>query len=380
MNKFIIIIILAGLVAGGCKEKFVSPALPVVSGYLVIEGVANDGGGVTRLKLSRTTSLNNKAAVKETGANVKIEGSNNLSFSLVESTPGNYTIDNLHLDPAIKYRLSVKSNSQEYLSDFVNIRPNPPIDSINWVRDNDGVHIFVNTHNAQNNSRYYQWEYDETWEFHSVYDAILKYGKDPGNPNGGVIYRDFTDRQIYKCWQTNPSSTLLLGSSAKLSQDIIHLPIIKIPPASWKLSVLYSVFVKQYAWSKEGYEFLERMKKNTEAVGSVFDPQPSELNGNIHCVSDPGRPVIGFFNICTIREQRIWIYNSQLPGWNYSFECPLIVIENHKDSIAVKGGGKLPVGPEKISPFGKIETFFAGGYECVDCTQRGTNVKPIFWP
>ena len=380
MNKVIIIIILAGLVAGGCKEKFISPALPVVSGYLVIEGVANDGGGVTRFKLSRTTSLNNKAAVKETGANVKIEGSNNLSFSLVESTPGNYTIDNLHLDPAIKYRLSVKTNSQEYLSDFVNIRPNPPIDSVNWVRENDGVHIFINTHNAQNNSRYYQWEYDETWEFHSVYDAILKYGKDPGNPNGGVIYRDFTDRQIYKCWQTNPSSTILLGSSAKLSQDIIHLPIIKIPPASWKLSVLYSVFVKQYAWSKEGYEFLERMKKNTEAVGSVFDPQPSELNGNIHCVSDPGRPVIGFFNICTIREKRIWIYNSQLPGWNYSFECPLIVIENHKDSIAVKAGGKLPVGPEKSSPFGGIETFYAAQTECVDCTLRGTNVKPIFWP
>ena len=379
MNKIIIIIILAGLVAGGCKEKFVSPALPVVSGYLVIEGVVNDGGGITRLKLSRTTSLNNKATVKEAGANVKIEGSNNLSFSLVESTPGNYTIDNLHLDPAIKYRLSVKTSSQEYLSDFVNIRPNPPIDSINWVRDNDGVHIFVNTHNAQNNSRYYQWEYDETWEFHSVYDAILKYVKHPVT-GIGVAYRDPTDQQIYKCWQFNASSAILLGSSAKLSQDIIHLPIIKIPPASWKLSVLYSVFVKQYAWSKEGYEFLERMKKNTEAVGSVFDPQPSELNGNIHCVSDPGQPVVGFFNICTIREQRIWINNRELPGWNPPYSCPLIVIENNKDSIAVKAGGKLPVWPEKPSPFGGIETFYAAQTECVDCTLRGTNIKPNYWP
>ncbi|MEO6733017.1 MAG: DUF4249 domain-containing protein [Ferruginibacter sp.] len=378
MNKLIVFALV--WLAAGCKEKFDSPALPVVSGYLVIEGVVNDGGGVTRLKLSRTTSLNNKATVKETRANVKIEGSNNLSFSLVESTAGNYTIDNLHLDPAIKYRLFVKTSSQEYLSDFVNIRPNPPIDSVNWVRENDGVHIFVNTHNIQNNSRYYQWEYDETWEFHSLYDAILKYGKDPGNPNGGVIYRDSNDRQIYKCWQNNPSSAILLGSSAKLSQDIIHLPIIKIPPASWKLSVLYSVFVKQYTWSKEGYEFLERMKKNTEAVGSVFDPQPSELNGNIHCVSDPGQPVVGFFNICTIREQRIWIKNSDLPGWNPPYSCPLLVIENNKDSIAVKAGGKLPVAPEKFSPFGGIETFYAAQTECVDCTLRGTNIKPNYWP
>ncbi|MEO6720834.1 MAG: DUF4249 domain-containing protein [Ferruginibacter sp.] len=379
MNKLIIVALI--LFAAGCKEKYDSPAPPVVFGYLVIEGVVNDGVGLTNIRLSRTTGLNNSAVLKEAGANVKIEGSNNISLPLVESSPGSYTIDNLHLDPAIKYRLSVKTNSEEYLSDFVSIRPNPPIDSVNWKRENDGVHIFINTHNPQNTSLYYQWEYDETWEFHSAYDAILKYIKDPGtNAAIGVTNREVTDPQIHKCWQFNSSSTILLGSSAKLSQDIIHLPLITIPQGSWKLSVLYSVFVKQYAWSKEGYEFLERMKKNTEAVGSVFDPQPSELNGNIHCVTDPSQPVIGFFNICTIRDQRIWIYNSELPGWNPNPGCQFTLIENNKDSIEAKGVGKLPVIPETYSPFGKIATFQASRTECVDCTLKGTNIKPIYWP
>ena len=382
MNKLLLIVLV--VLAAGCKEKFVSPVPQVESGYLVVEGVANDGGGQTNIRLSRTTRLDNAAITKETGAVVKLEGSNNLSLPLIETIPGNYTIDNLQLDPSVKYRLSITTtNNQEYLSDFVSVRPNPPIDSVNWVRDGDGVHIFVDTHNPQNNSLYYQWEYEETWEFHSAYATTLKYERFPP-PNShlisGVIFRDQSDPQIYACWQFNSSSTLLLGSSAKLSRDIIHLPLTSVPPASWKMSVLYSIFVRQYAWSKEGYEFLEKMKKNTENVGSVFDAQPSELNGNIHCMTDPSQQVIGFFNICTIREQRIWIYNSQLPRWGYSPGCREEIIENNKDSIAAKALGKLPVEPEKWNPFGGIETFYAAPDGCVDCTIKGTNVKPTYWP
>ncbi|MEO6720835.1 MAG: DUF4249 domain-containing protein [Ferruginibacter sp.] len=382
MNKLIILLVV--LFAAGCKEKFISPAPPVSSGYLVMEGIVNDGGGITNIRLSRTTSLNNGINKHEDQATVKIEGSDNSSISFSQNAPGNYTISNLHLDPAIKYRLSVKtSNNEEYLSDFVTVRPNPPIDSISWERENDGVHIFINTHNPQKNTLYYQWEHDETWEFHSAYYASLKYIKAPppyDNLNIAVGYRGPSDPEIYTCWQFNSSSAILLGSSAKLSEDIIHLPIVEVPAASWKISVLYSILVKQYAWSKEGYEFLERMKKNTETVGSVFDAQPSELNGNIHCTSNPALQAIGFFNICTIRENRIFIKNSALPGWGFQNTCQLEIIENLRDSIKVKGLGKLPVYPDQFGPFGSITTFFASSEQCVDCRLTGTNLKPIYWP
>ena len=62
--------------------------------------------------------------------------------------------------------------------------------------------------------------------------------------------------------------------------------------------------LKQYAWTKEGYEFLDRMRKNTETTGSVFDPQPSELNSNIHNVADATEPVIGYFNIIISERQQ----------------------------------------------------------------------------
>lgn len=381
MNKLLLFAFV--LLIAGCKEKFVSPAPAVVTGYLVVEGVINNEGGTTNIRLSRTTGLNATGNIQESGALVKLEDSNNSFFQLLENSNGNYTIDNLHLDTSLKYRLSIKTtNNEDYLSDFVKIIKNPPIDSISWERNNDGVTIFANTHDPLNKTLYYQWEYNETWEFHSRFFTTLQYlTSPPPIPHNIAVANRSPDDNISICWQYNSSSNILLGSSAKLSKDIIHLPLINIPPASIKLGVLYSILVKQYVWSKDGYEFLERMKKNTEAVGSVFDAQPSELNGNIHCTTNPRQPVIGFFNICTIHQQRIFIRNADLPHWNFIAGCSNEVeIENNPDSIAKKAAGLLPTTPRLTGPFGSILTFYAAPEECVDCTIRGSNVKPTYWP
>lgn len=379
MNKLIIVVV---VLIAGCREPFLSPVPDVSSGYLVVEGVLNNGGEETTIKLSRTTSLTENKTLKETGAVVRIESTDNTSFLLTENTEGNYNINNLQLDTNLKYRLAITtSNNEEYVSDYEAVRNNPPIDSISWVREDKGVQIYINTHDPENNTRYYQWDYNETWEFHSVYSTSLKFIQNgpPLFENVAVDYRLFpADPDIYTCWKNNTSTSIILGSSAKLSNDIIHLPLIFIDNASQKLSVLYSIIVNQYSWSKSGYEFLERMKKNTESVGSVFDPQPSELNGNIRCTSNPALTVIGFFNICTIQQRRIFIKNSELPGWGYRQPCGEEVYPNITDTVKMLSG-LLPTRPEQVMG-SSIITFYAASEYCVDCTLSGTNVKPVFWP
>jgi len=361
---------------GGCKEKYDSPVPPIETGYLVVEGVINNDGDTTDIKLSRTTNLGDTGKRVETGAVVTIEGTDASIYRLGENFAGNYTINNIHLDNSIQYRINIQtSNNQQYRSDFVSVRSNPPIDSITWARENNGVQIYINTHDPQNNTRYYQWEFEETWEFNTFF-ATLKF---VGNPASGVAYRDVTDPKIYQCWQFDYSKTLLLGSSAKLSDDVIHLPLTFVPGKARKMSVLYSIRVKQYSWSKEGYEFLERMKKNTESVGSVFDAQPSELNTNIHCITNPGQQVVGFFNICNIEEKRIFISNNDLPGWDYRLPCAKIVVPNNPDSIKDIAYSMLPVSARE-ERYPNIISFYAAESPCVDCRLTGTNIKPNFWP
>ncbi|CAN5518277.1 hypothetical protein BH11BAC5_BH11BAC5_01150 [soil metagenome] len=381
MNKILLLLIV--LIFAGCKEKFDSPVPQVTTGYLVIEGVVDDHGGTTNIRLSRTSALSDLSQHIEQGAIVSVEDSLGNSYPLYESNPGVYS-GNYILSSSIGYRLKINtSNNEAYQSEFVRPRYNPPIDDIKWERETEGVKLFVDTHDSNNSTRYYQWEFNETWEFHSTYSASLKWNLGRGPVGTGfisVVYRDANDPEINKCWQFEASSNIILGSSAKLAQDVIHLPVTSVPAASWKMSVLYSILVKQHTWSKAGYEFLDRMRKNTESVGSVFDAQPSELNGNMHCTSNPMLPAIGFFNISTTTEKRIFIKNSDLPDWNYNAGCVTFEVINSPDSINFHAEGTLPTYAVKSTPFGGIASFNVAPPKCVDCTLSGTNIKPDFWP
>jgi len=385
MKKLFYCLIL--LLAAGCKQRYDSPVKSPVTGYLVVDGVINSGPDSTTITLTRTTKFDNKSIVYETGAAINVQGSDSSVHALREYAKGVYMAGNLHLNSTLKYRLRINtSDGRQYASDFATVKNNPPIDSVSWKVENGGLQMYINTHDPQNNTRYYQWYYDETWEISSSYTSSLKY-KIVAGPTGNiysVIFRDSAnhsfDPTIIKCWQSNKPYNIFISSTAKLSQDIIYLPLQFIPKGSIKLGILYSMHLKQYAWTKEGYEFLDRMRKNTETTGSVFDPQPSELNSNIHNVADATEPVIGYFNICPVQETRLFIRSTDVPGWGYNSNCTDVVIENNSDSIMRKGIGLLPTEVVQYGPLGSISTFGAATPECVDCTLRGTNKKPAYWP
>ena len=294
MNKIYVFLIFSLLIIG-CKERYESPVVSPTTGYLVVEGVVNSGQGGTVLTLSRTTKLDTRDIEYERGAQVKVEGEDKTTYTLLESQAGRYTAQNLNLNTAKKYRLNIKtSNGKVYLSDFVVVKNNPPIDSITWKRGDGGVQLSINTHDPLNNTRYYQWEYVETWEFQSEFQTFIKYDVKisvNGVKTYSAVYRDtnnaqFFDSTQYYCWQTFNSAKILLGTTAKLNEDIVYLPLTLIPKASIKLKLQYSINVKQYSLTKDGYDFLDIVRKNTEQTGSIFDPQPSGVYGNIHNASD----------------------------------------------------------------------------------------------
>jgi hypothetical protein len=367
-----------------CKDIYDPHIDTTTTGLLVVEGFINSGQGPTTIRLSRSSGLEDVALRPELGAQVDVEGEDGKDFPLVENRNGEYSDAQLTLNNGVQYRLRITTtDGKQYASEYTPVKYTPLIDSITWQRENDGLRLYTNGRDPQNDAKYYQWKYEETWEFHSAYHTTLKYVIDPVTTNPiGVAYRypDMTsDTTIYKCWNTLVSSTILLGTTENLVSNVVFLPIQYIEPNSEKLSVLYSINLRQYAISKENYLFLQKMKKNTEQLGTIFDPQPSEISGNIHCLTNSGEIAIGFIEVIQEQVKRIFISNSQVPDWNYNPGCTFVEITDDPLSIQQYGIGLIPTIYAKVPLFGP-KTFYASTPSCVDCTLRGVHQKPDFWP
>ena len=305
----IILGILLALLAAACIDPYQPQTSTEDINLLVVDGFLNSSDGSATVRLSHATALADENGIEsEPNASVSIVTETGNAYPLTEQQPGTYLLAGLSIDPSVKYRLSIvtKDNST-YQSEYVAIKETPPIDSITWDYTDAGLTVRVTTHDESARTKYYRWEYIETWEYHAA--VASDYIMEKKVPR----YRR-TDELIYKCWRTEPSTAIRIASSERLSEDLIyHFPLAYIPKESLKISAGYSILVRQSAISKSEYDFLEQLRKTTESIGGLFDPQPSQVEGNISNLNDPNAPVLGFFSAGAAKEQRLFIRYLDLP-------------------------------------------------------------------
>jgi len=370
------------VILAACKDKFSPDVHFPPAGFLVVEGYINTGIGPTTITLTRAASLDSIAVIPEPGAQVDVQSSSGASYPLMDQGGGKYSVDQMPIDPNQTYRLYIKtSNGKEYVSDFSQVKISPPIDTIGWSPVGDGITINVSTHDDKNKSIYYQWQYEETWQYNSAYDSKLEF-----NRKDSTIYIRPDNELIHACWSSDQSTDILLGSSASLSSDIIYqFPLTTISYSTTnKLVLRYSILVKQMVLTKDWYEWEQKLKKNTEQLGSIFDPQPSETGGNLHCETDPAETVVGFVGCSSQTEERIFIDRSQIPAVSvYSgYElCVQDTVLNIKLLLYVYFGTGygIPIQPFH-DEFGNLAKYYGSSTGCVDCRLRGgTLTQPDFW-
>jgi hypothetical protein len=388
MIKFRYISFVLTICLFGCKKPYTPTIASSQSNYLVVEGLINSGNDSTLIKLSRTVKISDttKTINPVLDAQVTVESDQNGSWSLFDTNNnGVYGSASLNLPASQKYRLRISTpDGRKYLSDFIAVRPTPAIDSIGYFVKDKIVNIYVNTHDPANKTRYYRWDYHETWYFHAMWDSA--YVLDI--PTDSIVQRT-RNQSVHFCYGDLQSSNILINSTAKLSNDVIYQnPITQVPLTSEKVENKYSILVKQYAITPEAYEFYQNVLKNTEKLGNIFDAQPSQLNGNIHCLTNPAEPVIGYIGVTNVQSKRIFIPATDLNNaattiypygcvidtaeyglylGSHSIENELLTFPVTNIPIDALGGGLPP------------QAFIFSKSVCVDCTLRGTKKMPSFW-
>jgi len=360
-----------------CRKPYQPAVLTKGDNYLVVDGfIDTSPGGITNILLSRTKSLTDTVVnIPERGAKVSIQNAAGTSYTLLEAgNNGSYLSAPLQLNNTSQYKIIITTASgKRYTSDLVSTRKTPAIDSVNWVQDSLGVHVFVNTHDPLNNTRYYRWQYVQTWEYHSQLET-------PWGLNGNTIYVRDPNDLVHVCYTTTLSTKILLGTSAALSQDVISLAkLFSVSQNDSTLAQRMSIQVKQYALTQQAYAYWQIIQKNSEALGTLFDLQPSQLEGNIHCLDNNTEPVVGFVTAGTVEEKRIFISVFDLKDWRApagSYNCS--VKETSTDPIDFSRWSY----PDSTY----LPWYFSGPVlrvaknVCIDCRlSGGTTVKPSFW-
>lgn len=380
------------LLLPACTDPYQPDVLTSPPSYLVVDGFLN-AQGVTTIKLSRTYAVGAKTAPPvETKATAYIEDEANTRQLLREAPAGTYTSASLTLNPARRYRLHLNTAAGlEYVSDFVPVKITPPIDKVSWGLDNSGVNVLVSTHDDTRASQYYRWDYTETWEIVPVYFPTVEY------VNRTVGVRNIMVPFPTTCWGNAPSSQIQLDKTTSLSQDIVsNFPLRKIANTSDRLFRRYSILVQQYALTKEEYAYWELLRKNTENIGSLFDPQPSQLTGNVRCLNRATDLALGFVGAHSTTEKRLFISRQELPtnlpitsGYERcippdtvflfpKFGPPPPPVADILQISFAGPGALIPINSVIIG--GSVAGYTAKDKDCVDCRTRGTSVKPSYWP
>jgi hypothetical protein len=273
------------------------------------------------------------------------------------------------------------SEGNKYLSDLVTPKTSPPIDSLTWqdlpdpLTGTDAVKIYVNSHDPTNNTRYYRWDYIETYIHHSNYQSFWY------RVGTTIAPIDNPSQSTYTCWSTDNSSNILLGTSITLASDVIsQAPIASFARNDPKMDVRYSTLVHQYALDLEAYNYWLTVQKNSQSLGGLFDLQPAQIRGNMHGVTNPNDVVLGYVSASSVQEKRLFIDNNAL-GWksNPAVNCPIKIIQTDPLNTLYWNYADTAYDVYYFNT-GNPPTINITFKNCLDCRyQGGTNIQPAFW-
>src|ERR1700681_29377 len=164
LKHIVLIFIIVNLGGLNCKEVYTPPAIKNNPNLLVVDGIVVSGNDSTIITLSRTRSIADTIpSVKELNAKISVVGASGVEYPFNELGNGRYGIDQLTLDAGQQYLLKIiTGEGNEFRSQLSSVQISPPIDSVYWNQDSSfNIHVYLNTHDPTNQTKYYRWEYME---------------------------------------------------------------------------------------------------------------------------------------------------------------------------------------------------------------------------
>lgn len=384
-SSMILILLMLFFALKSCVVPYI-PDPPENDQLLVVEGLISDQNEINTIKISKSRPLwIGQGPVFLTGCEVWITDDLGNLDNLKETTIGTYITDSSTFKGIVgrKYTLHIKTNpangSLNYESFPMELKPVPSIDSLYYEKKVfatnylpvEGCQIYLDTHDPLNNSHFYRWAYSETWEINLPFNIQNKV-----------------------CWRTVNSKNILLKNSSLLAENrVVGYPVKTIENPIDRLTVKYSILVKQYSLNEDEYIYWEALKTSLDQQGGLYDIIPPIIPNNIYCVENPNEKTLGYFSVSAISSRRIFIKDN-FTGYDQScnssifFGLPKIDMNSTSPTfgkdISIDGLDATVWVAEDHTDETPPYRILVYNRWCSDCTQKGVfgdykNKRPSFW-
>jgi len=357
---------------------------------IVIEANLTDEVKAHRVGLFRTASLDSVDQAPIKGATVWIEDQDGQQVFFNSQSDGEYFTDaNYTPELGKSYTLHVElPNGDSYASDPAKMLPKAVIDRIYGEfktvassadeTDRNGVAGLLDGHDLGGNTAWFRYEWEQTYEIITPYLSEFLWDNE---------LRDIVPREneIHRCYRTESNTNLILDTTQGLTEEVIReLPVQFLDDDSLELRTRYSIKVRQHSISSTAYQYYKRLKDNNEGGGTFFDRQKGTVLGNIHSVSNANEVVLGYFEMASVNEKRIFLSPEDFREDGFGF-AGYVLCDSERDVKFLSDREiEFTRWRAKYLIIGRGGDLGLGGWNlalppCVDCRELGPYEKPEFW-
>jgi len=355
MNYFknIFLVVLLIVTVNSCTEIY-NPNIISDNKALIVEGIITNEAGPYTIKLSAAETFSADSVVGSktvSGAKLTITDNQNQTFKLTESKAGSYvTPINFTTKVGNSYKLLITTNDgNKYESNVETLLPPQTYDSIhvipategyvdnyNQLQNINGTDILVDLFKSASKSdlvpvcRFVNKitvQYDYT---SPAYDAK---GKQIANMHMHYFgWRTFNLNGIENITEENAAT-----SSPTIKNHLIGF--MPFPASNYGFIIpisaplTYYLKVNQYTINNDSYRFYKGANTQLSASGKIFDPITAQLQGNMKCVSNSSKIVLGMFEVSSVKQYSFVVNWSKLTKTISIVRAPVVDIPANKDIV-----------------------------------------------
>lgn len=397
---YLTVLAIASLLVCSCTEQYALQTNTFDEALVVEANITNELKR-QEIKISRSFRFEQADPVFETGATVTVTDDSGNVYAF-EPNAGKYvSATPFQAVDGRSYRLNIKTaDGKSYSSSAENLTAvnemQSVVPTVQVKNGEKGVAIVVNSYDPQANSKYYRYEYEETYkiiapEWNPEKAILLPPLEGNTHEEIGVVPRDPGETRT--CYSTINSNEIIQTSTVGFSEDRVNFPVRFISNKNPIIMHRYSILVRQYVQTLAAHTFYKTLKQLSGNGSILSQTQPGFFYGNLKCDTNPNEKVIGLFEVTSVSSKRIFFNFTDLfpddPPPPYFTNCDL----------KLYGFCFIPEIPEckgaaLLSGIRGNDLLYAGNYYnfeldyevyqmvppiCGDCTKFSSNLIPSFW-